>query len=541
MNLLDFPPEILVAIGDFLPTRYFLRLKSVCRYLYYVLIPNITKKLLDHQLRHWYKLRQALQEYGNGMDNSLMGSGKTYSTCALAKFFGLSLTVICPKTVKPAWKEAIIHFDIPSSKLVIMTYAKLRRTNIFLTVKPDPEYQPEMVGGVPVVDKTKKNLIIVQDAWIKRVLDGTMLVYDESHNLKNRSIQFKCGWVLASSMQSLGSKSKLLLVSGTPMDKIEQVIRYCQLLGIITKDHIARNDIQNGYTLEGMEELIDFCLPRTSTENSLCRLSVNPANKYEIAMELYEKYVLPKISSTMAPPLIDAELSVCDGLYNFPPEDLDKLAAGLRKLSNALALSADQRNQDFWEIAKFSLCMIEEAKLRTLHRLATMVLEWNPKYKVVIMLNYLKPLDEITELLDRYNPIYMKSNFTDKKREESIKLFNKPNRKGGARVLIANSAVASLGISLHDREGSNYRFMFINPDYSIIQMFQLIFRIHRVGTKGRALVRFLYAKSSDLKHQESSILRALARKSKFMERMKPEVLKHIKLPGQYPIFVEPDA
>jgi hypothetical protein len=286
-----------------------------------------------------------------------------------------------------------------------------------------------------------------------------------------------------------------------------------------------------------MDELIDYCI-KDSYQRERLKSTVTPKNKFEICTELYETYIAPMRSFCMPIPPVNASFDIKDGYYKMDFDDMELIRAGIRKLRGALAIAEDQRRlgNDFWEVVQHALESIELGKLRLFIRLSLIIMNWDKHAKIIFLLNYKKPMAKLYEILKDHDAVLLESKLNEKKRQELIDRFNIPNHRGGARIFISSVALSSYGISLHDTDGRFPRVMFINPNYSIISLIQGLYRIFRTGIKGVAIGRFVMCKEPDC--IETSMLRRIAAKCKFMNRIKPSVLKDIKYPGEYPKYIE---
>jgi hypothetical protein len=121
-----------------------------------------------------------------------------------------------------------------------------------------------------------------------------------------------------------------------------------------------------------------------------------------------------------------------------------------------------------------------------------------------------------------------------KKRGIIVQAFNEnPNQ----RVLIMNTAVGGVGISLHDTRGDSPRFMLISPSYKLLEVTQAAGRIYRDGTSSDAVVRMFYG--DGIAQSETGILTAMANKTKILEgAIDNEGSDALILPGNYETEIE---
>lgn len=547
MNLL--PHDTIRCIGARLEARDFMCFMAVCRNFRLWLADSITNKLLSHQKLHYYRMKDSLARYRTVLDTSLMGSGKTYTACAPAVQYKLGLTVFCPASVVNVWNKAIKEFGIHDGGTEVYTYGVMRKSNKYLTVKENETQAPNAAavgmgvrGGRRAIrtDESPSDHFTYETTpeWKKRINTGTLLVFDECQNLKNKSKQFRCALALSGTLLDSNSSSKQISLSATPMDKQEQVMRICLLNGIVKTRKVARYDIQEGYILEGIGEMLEWAIPdrRQRAEQAA---TINARNKYDVALAIYNTHIKPKISSCMPAPPIPVPLNVKDGYYCFGDEDLEMLSRGLGILDWALRMD-DQRLRaqglDFWVIVQSGLKTVERAKINTFVRLAKMVLDDSPNMKVIIMVNFLDTLDILADRLSAYRPMILQGKTNKSKRHPMIDKFNE--NSSDHRLLIGTMATMALGISLHDTVGNMPRVELLNANYKMMEMHQAVGRVYRTGTMSTPYVRFVYAKCA---LQEVSLLKAISRKKAVMEMALDDILRNkVVFPGGYDQFIEPD-
>lgn len=514
MNLNELPLELIWHIGTYLPVRTIQALRVTCSTCNDLFHDVITRKLLPHQVSHYDRMKAALIENGCAVDTSLMGSGKTYVACALATRLQLSLTIFCPKSVAPIWREVASIFEIQD--IVVETYAFLRKGNLYFRLVRDSHP-------------------IVTEDFHRRIQQGTLLIFDEAQALKNKSCQFIGARSLTRAVQALGGRSRSLFLTATPIDKEEQVAHFCQLFGIIQSERLARQDIQEGYVLEGIQELLDYCRKIAPQDDwPRIRASINNLNKHRQMLKLFTTYIKPRFCFAMSAPQINSPLDIKNGYYEISGEGTHHLAEGLHELTQAIRsrlLTNPADNEIDWGGVSRALQKIELAKVEILVRLSHEILQ-HPGTKVVCMLSYNEPLRMTFDALSQYQPLKLNGKTSSQQREAIVKLFQ---TSPAHRVLVANLSVSALGLSLHDTVGNSPRTLLVIPNYYVMNLHQATRRIYREGTKSPATVRFIYAKSHI---QESRLLDAISRKSKVIKELLDERLKDVKYPSEYETYIE---
>lgn len=469
-------------------------LSFTCKFILQNVNP-LERFIPPHQMVHINKIMRRLDQ-GNKffLDNSIPGSGKTYTTCALARKLRLPLYVISPKSVIGSWKEVAYRFSVP---LCIVTYDKFRN-----------EYQAN------------------PDLLNEKINNGHLFVFDECQKLKNATNQFKAGLNLTNKVNFReNGKSKIAFLSATYSDKPEQMVNFCKLFGYIIRDKLARQDIQRGYILEGLDDLLtrsnipdkkqmeytrEFQRNRSLTKNHM------------IVADIFEKYIKPEICFSMPPPQIDAEYDTKNGFYALDKESADKVQEAISRYQAGL-----QNNNQAAGLAHFTHAgrLSELGKITITYKLAEKVLLSNPKAKVIIACFYLHTMKEFELIFKNYQCLVL--NGATKNRDDLLLKFNE---NPSYRILICNMTISALGISLHDTIGDSPRYSFILPNHHIINMHQIAYRIYRLGTKSNATVRYIYGLDQG---DEVRLLTSIASKSEHMRKMTHDELKDVKFPNEY--------
>jgi hypothetical protein len=465
------------------------------------------------------------------IDTSKMGSGKTYVLLWLAKQFGFPLIIICPVIMIDIWRKTAAEYSVPV--INIIGYQALRsQTN----------QQPKhgLLTRHDNITEGGTHQISFQPtpAYLELVANGVMIVCDEMQNIKNNSAQYKACNALLRPIISAGGTSRFALLSGTPFDKLEHAVNLLRLIGYI-RAHRLYNYITETreLILEGMQELIDACMFINAEETGriLAEIPLIKSKMNQLAYELYTRVVKQNISGAMpTPTTIQGRFDIKNGFFNMTDAATERLREAINDLGRATRFNertgtVDMRGNNLGAITT-ALVHIENAKVETFARVATSILMANPTSKVIISLNYISTIEEIATLMIFFNPLILTGSVPAAKRPGIIDRFNTDPTY---RLLIMNTQVGGVGISLHDTVGNAPRFMLISPSYKMIEIAQSAARIHRDGTISDATVRMIYGNLDDA--HEDRILEAMARKSQILKgTLEMDINPDLILPGDYP-------
>lgn len=467
------------------------------------------------------------------IDTSPMGRGKTVITLYLAKRLGFRLLIICPTTVKSVWYEQAAKYGVEIIDAI--SYQSLRSTN---------GHQPS--NGLLTREDYRtpeghKKVSFYPTEYCKELVEsGILIVLDEVQFIKNNSDQYKACHALLRTIVTGGGLSRFALLSGTPIDKTEQSINLLRLLGYINRPRLYFIHPANGQVIfEGLEDLINACNymdPVTTAQVLADFPKITKSNASELCYELLVEVVKKTISGSMPPLNIEGfVLDEKDGYYNMG-EAYEMATKAVQSLNKATNFRGDavQHNINYGEISK-AMLNIEISKINLFVRLASETLHNVPNSKVILSFNYVtNTLDVAAELLQEYNPLLLTGKVPINKRGQIIDSFNNdPNY----RLLLMNTVVGGVGISLHDTVGDSPRYMFISPSYRLLDIMQARSRIWRDGVLSDATVRMVYGK--DLA-KETKILYALAKKTAVLKGVLAEdVVSETKFPGEYESYIEP--
>lgn len=470
------------------------------------------------------------------IDTSVMGSGKTLTSCVIAKNLGLSLYVVGLKSTFGNWKNISNVFDVKLKDII--TYQTLRSVK---NVQPKHGLLRKSMGYFRVTDKYKD-----------LCKEGVLIIFDESQNAKNDTAQYKACKALSKYIcNEPETKSRVMFLSGTPFDKEEHSVQYINMMGFMKCNNLYEYDnICNVYKQTGLNELLthaNMLNPQKALEiQNNYPIAWNLGNKivksliYTLVYNLFIEIYKPLHFITMPEPVLQCIRDIKNGYYTIEnKEDLDDIYKGLEKLTRCIK-EKENGKLDYNELTN-ALVLLENGKLNNIAKLTLNDLMCKDKNKkVVIFVNYKKSITRLQDLLRDYSPLILEGSTKTEDRARIMEEFQNPNNDH--RVFIANTRCGGIGVSLHDTNGGFPRTTYIIPTFNIIDLHQAIFRTIRVGTKSLCTVRFVYAKNKNIDDlKELKLLTVLARKSVVMKSVLNEkVLLPIDYENDYESDYESD-
>lgn len=501
-------------------------------------------EVYPHQEIHIKNIKEALYDKVYGViDTSIMGNGKTYTTTKIAFDLNLPMVVICPPGIVTVWENMR---KLGAKILSILSYNVMSKAG-----KSFP-----YLRKIDKTDTTPVTYAPTQD-WMNLVNKGVMLVFDESHRIKNRdSLQTEAAAMLVRPI-TLGTQSRYMFLSATPYDADKFITSSFRTLGY-TRARIL-SDYSLSTKLRDNTGILDVVrngmkMDPNETDNVLDQFPtisdhIRTATVNAIANELFERVYKKHIIFSMISPVFDKDVGTL--FANMTELEYARYKLAVKNLSEVVLFNEETgevgNNSGKDKLAQLSIATrdLEHVKVGVFAREAASILNANPNAKVIIAVTYntsipmildrLRTLTDARALIINGEPQYKRYV------EQSKAAFNEHNNT--FRLLIVNIASGAEGISLHDTDGNFPRTMLLSPNYSILKLHQASGRIVRVGAKSKGTVRIIYGKSStdpDIDVKEQRIADALARKSNVMKKITIKGINDdVKFPGEYVPIIEP--
>ena len=470
------------------------------------------------QTEHVARLRSILSRERIAWDLSMMGRGKTFTTTALARDMGFQeVIVVAPVSVRSKWEQMVSRYGLPiSDTCSLLSYAALR------------------CGG------NKEKLF-------ERCYRGALVVFDECQHLKNCGAQTQAAKELITA--AWWSASRVLLLSGSPIDQRGHVMTFLDLMGVLPR----RRGVFLSQAVQGthvpthwLRGFITNCLARDAAATrrvvAECAGAAvgapwRPAAAREIVYQLFQQVYKPSVRSAItAPASAGASVLKYNCFFTMPAtgaarEALERgmaslqWASGYDAATGALPPGAMAGHEALLAIGA-ALVLIEGAKVGVFAAAAAARLQ-RPRGKVVIAVNYTSTLRALMRDLAAFQPMQLRGAMTGEQRADVVRRFQE---EPGSRLLIANLGVVSTGIDLDDKVGDSPRYCVASPTYSTITLHQLAHRFNRADTCSDAYLHMAYIAGC----HEARIVHALASKSRVMRETTPEqAAAGIVFPGDF--------
>jgi SNF2 family DNA or RNA helicase len=424
-----------------------------------------TKKLLDYQLLHVYNLMSALKKNKAVIDGSNTGTGKTYTSLAVANELGLQPLIICPKNIMTAWKNVCEHFGI--TPLAVINYETAR-------------------NGCYYDDNGKRNkfkyLTKTEDGykWNFANSDKVLIIFDEVHKCKNKSS------LNGKLMLSTKGVCNTMLLSATISDTPENFHVFGYMVDLYNNLKQGKNWIQ-GILREDKNKL-----GKKSASSLNKHIFPAKGSRMNIA-DIGDKFPKNQISAECYNSEKSAEKEI-DKAYN-----TIKLAKSDTKDENTLTKILHARQ------------LIEKTKVPIIFELLEKYLESGKS--IAVFVNFTDTLNEIKLQLSSKDIKYaeIQGGQSEEDRESNIKLF----QLNQVKVIVCMMQAGGQSISLHDVTGKYPRVSLISPSWSAVEIVQALGRCHRQGTKSPVLQRVVFCANTC----EESVCKTIKEKLKFISKL----------------------
>lgn len=417
---------------------------------------ELTPLKYEQGLRKWQptlvsQLSASIRKYGAAIDGSDTGSGKTYVAVGVARELGLRVGVVCPKAVITSWKRVIEnHFGMPVE--FVINYEGLRTG----------KYKK-----IATWEKTSKKSTIEKFVWKIKDPQNVLIIFDESHKLKDGKTQNS---EMVVSAHNAGFK--ILCCSATSAINPIELKTVGKILGL----HKGTSKAFNEFLLEHDCEQGRFGWQFNGSKNALKKLN----------FDLFKERGA-RIKKTDIPDFPDCDIIA----ESYDMDEKSKaeinqiffeMGAELRALAQTLksdrekqtnALTAQLRARQQCELLKVPLFvdMAEEAIADGM--------------SVVIIVNF---TDTIKALSDKLNTKCMIWGGDTENRQKHIDDFQADR----SRIILVNIKAGGAGLSLHDLNGQYPRIALISPGPSAVELKQALGRVWRAEAKTKAMQKIIF-------------------------------------------------
>ena len=425
--------------------------------------------LLEPQKIHATKLLNSLYINGFAFDASPTGTGKTYSASWIAKNYGSTVVVLCPKSVQKNWFDTLKSFGIENP--IVLTFERLVRGNT--------EYYTYNMSSYL---NRHTNKYWRSEGIKVKFPSNSLVILDEVHKCKGqRSLNAEC--LIA--IKNAGHKLLMLSASAATNVTEMKAFGYATLLhsGYGFYDFCKDNGVAfNRFGLGTWDANLQKC------KEGMVRIHNTLFNSLGCANRMNRKDFGDIFPDNQV---------IADGF------DLGSNTAKLQSVYNEMEYELMNLDESSMEYSEHHFAIIMKARRQSeLLKVPAMVSWIEDMYdegvSPVVFINFRETLEAIEKRLDsaKYSGKIAKivGGQTQKQRDNEIEQFQSDTK----RICLVMVAAGSASVSLHDLNGNYPRHTLINPSYSAINTLQALGRCHRANGKTPVIQRFFFAEGVEI-------------------------------------------
>ena len=423
--------------------------------------------LLEPQKVHSLKLLNSLHINGFAFDASPTGTGKTYCASWIAKNYGATVVVLCPKSVQKNWFDTLKSFGIDNP--IVMTFERLVRGNT-------NHYTYDMSAY-----RNRKNWWKSEGITVN-FPSNSLVIMDEVHKCKGqKSLSGEC----LVAIKNAGHKLLMLSASAATNVTEMKAFGYATLLhsGYGFYDFCKDNGVAfNRFGLGTWDANLQKC------KEGMVRIHNTLFNSLGCANRMNRKDFGDIFPDNQV---------IADGF------DIGSNTAKLQAVYNEMEYELMNLDESSMEYSEHHFAIIMKARRQSeLLKVPAMVSWIEDMYdegvSPVVFINFRETLEAIEKRLDnaKYSGKIAKiiGGQTQKQRDDEIKSFQSDTK----RICLVMVAAGSASVSLHDLNGNYPRHTLINPSYSAINTLQALGRCHRANGKTPVIQRFFFASGVEI-------------------------------------------
>jgi len=421
--------------------------------------------LLEPQKNHATKLLNSLHLNGFAFDASPTGTGKTYCASWIAKNYGSSVVVVCPKSVQKIWVDTLMSFGIENP--IVITIEKLVRGKTeYYTFGPLMDY----------FSRSAKQYWKSSDINVN-FPSNSLVIMDEVHKCKG-----KYSLNAESLIAIKNAGHKLLMLSASAATNVTEM----KAFGYVTALHSGLNF--NNFCKDNGVDFNRFGLGTWDANLKKCKEGM-----VRIHNTLFDTLgCASRMNRKDFGDIFPDNQVIADGF------DIGSNTDKLQSVYNEMEYELSQLDESSMEYSEHHFAIIMKARRESeLVKVPAMVSWIEDMYdegvSPVVFINFRETLQAIEKRLDnsKYSGKIAKivGGQTKKQRDDEIEYFQSDTK----RICLVMIAAGAAGVSLHDLIGNYPRHTLINPSFSAINILQSLGRCHRANGKTPVIQRFFFA------------------------------------------------
>ena len=420
--------------------------------------------LLEPQKVHSLKLLNSLHINGFAFDASPTGTGKTYCASWIAKNYGSTVVVLCPKSVQKNWFDTLKSFGIDNP--IVLTFEKMVRGNT--------KYYT--YSGLDYINRK------FAQYWQSFAINvnfpnNSLVILDEVHKCKGQK-SLNAEALIA--LKNAGHK--LLMLSASAATNVMEM----KAFGYATALHSGLNF--NNFCKDNGVNFNRFGIASWDADLRKCKEGM--ARIHNTLFDLLD--CANRMNRKDFGDIFPDNKVIADGF------DLGSNTAKLKEVYNEMEAELSQLDVSSQGYKEHHFAIIMKARRNSeLLKVPAMVSWIEDMYdegvSPVVFINFRETMEAIIKRLDssKYSGkiATIVGGQTQKQRDTEIQLFQSDTK----RICLVMIAAGAASVSLHDLNGKHPRHTLVNPSFSAINTIQSLGRCHRANGKTPVIQRFFFA------------------------------------------------
>lgn len=387
---------------------------------------------LPYQLPALARHAEVLGRHNATLEASIAGFGKTFVAGFLADYLKMNIAVLCPKSVIPAWRDAMRDCGVAPVFITNYEQAKLTKFKFGRWAIKGREYD-----------------------WA--LPSNTLLIFDEAHRCADRTTQ-NAKMMVAAARQGIKTVAMSATIAQSPLDMYA--------LGLLLGLHRGADFL--GWCFGHGVYKGRFAFEFNGSPEALKRLhaSIFPSHGYRATFGDIPGFPEEEIQT-----------------LGVDVENPDQLDAIWEKIQELEALKADAT-----EPITLRLRARQQAELLKLPAFKELIKDsLKEGLSVVVFLNFTETLNQLAEAFP--DACVIQGGQGAESRQNEIDAFQSDR----AHAMLCQAQAGGVGVSLHDVHGIRPRRSLISPPESARTLIQILGRIRRSGGKSLALQTLVFA------------------------------------------------
>lgn len=528
--------------------------------------------LADIQKEHLARNKEILLTNKFLLDNSELGSGKTITAMALIEEFINGELNPEGYTKKPKYVVYITYSRlIPKVQALFKKYGFKNTCLVsFETIRSNTVKEKKgkvlshgLLSRQDYGVEKKSDKFSVTEMYQEMVKRGCLLILDEVQALSGASLQYHAAKTLERYIIDGDNPSYVVEMTGSPTDKIEQLLRSMYRFGLSKEDNLYTAQFGD-YKPTGIKEIIKKA--KQYDEDKAVEIlheyginrkgkGLNNKNTKDVGYALYKGLIQDHISHAMPKPKPrpGVETKISNTFFRASDEDYKSISAEVKglikntKFNPKTGKFEEKDGKKLLSAIGKGMKRVETSMSNIFIRKAKEILKENENAKLVIALNNKLNIRNIADALikKKYKVIIIwgKDPETGKilkgpERQALVDKFNQENNK--YRVLIGVMKIISTGFDLDDKskDGIFPRTALASPTHSMNDTHQFTGRFIRgYDTSSASEVKYVYAETrgSTGENMQLKMLDSMARKGEIAKSTSKTAVENGTIfPGSYP-------